>query len=54
LHAIAENRDELIARAEAAQLGYRESLDLPLESQVGVIEGRRYQARERWLGSRTT
>jgi hypothetical protein len=36
LHAIAEDPDELIERAEAAQLGYREFLDLLLESEVGV------------------
>jgi len=42
LHAIAENPDELIERAEAAQLGYREFLDLLLESEVGVLEGRRW------------
>jgi DNA replication protein DnaC len=45
LHAIAENPDELIERAEAAQLGYREFLDLVLESEVGVVEGRRYASR---------
>lgn len=50
LHAIAENPDELIERAEAAQLGYREFLDLLLESEVGVLEGRRYQARLKMAG----
>ena len=44
-HAIAEDPDELIERAEAAQLGYREFLDLLLESEVGALQGRRYQAR---------
>ena len=44
LHGVAENPDELIDRAEAAQLGYREFLDLVLESEVGVLDGRRYQA----------
>src|SRR3982750_4888676 len=50
LHAIAENPDELIERAEHAQLGYREFLDLLLESEVGVLEGRRYQARLKMAG----
>ncbi len=50
LHAIAENPDELIERAEQAQLGYREFLDLLLESEVGVLEGRRYQARLKMAG----
>jgi DNA replication protein DnaC len=50
LHAIAENPDELIERAEHAQLGYREFLDLLLEREVGVLEGRRYQARLKMAG----
>src|SRR5215213_8672552 len=50
LHAIAEDPDELIDRAEHAQLGYREFLDLLLESEVGVLEGRRYQARLKMAG----
>ena len=50
LHAIAENPDELIERAEQAELGYREFLDLLLESEVGVLEGRRYQARLKMAG----
>jgi DNA replication protein DnaC len=50
LHAIAESPDELIERAEHAQLGYREFLDLVLESEVGVLEGRRYQARLKMAG----
>jgi DNA replication protein DnaC len=45
LHGIAENPDELIDRAQTAQLGYREFLDLVLESEVGVLDSRRYQAR---------
>jgi hypothetical protein len=45
LHGLVEDPDELIDRAETAQLGYREFLDLILESEVGVLEGRRYQAR---------
>jgi hypothetical protein len=50
LHAIAEDPDELIERAETAGLGYREFLDLLLESEVGVLEGRRYQARLKMAG----
>jgi DNA replication protein DnaC len=45
LHGIAEGPDELVERAEAEQLGYREFLDLVLESEVGVLEGRRYAQR---------
>lgn len=54
LHGVAEDPDELVDRAEAGQLGYREFLDLLLESEVGVLEGRRHQARLRWPGCRTT
>src|SRR5512144_124651 len=50
LHGISENPDELIDRAETAQLGYREFLDLILESEVGVLEGRRYQSRLKMAG----
>lgn len=50
LHGIAENPDELIDRAQTAQLGYREFLDLVLEAEVGVLEGRRYQARLKMAG----
>ena len=50
LHGIAENPDELIDRAEAAKLGYREFLDLVLESEVGVLEGRRYASRLKLSG----
>jgi DNA replication protein DnaC len=42
---LADTADELIGRAEHAQLGYREFLDLVLESEVGVVEGRRYASR---------
>lgn len=45
LHGIAESPDELVDRAEAKDLGYREFLDLVLESEVGVLEGRRYAQR---------
>jgi DNA replication protein DnaC len=34
-----------VDRAEGAKLGYREFLDLVLESEVGVLDGRRYAAR---------
>jgi len=50
LHGITENPDELIDRAEAAQLGYREFLDLVLENEVGMLDGRRYQARLKMAG----
>ena len=42
LHGIATDPDELVQRAEHEQLGYREFLDLALESEVSVLEGRRY------------
>ena len=45
LSGIAENPDELIDSAEQAKLGYREFLDLVLESEVGMLEGRRYASR---------
>jgi DNA replication protein DnaC len=50
LHGIAEDPDELIDRAEQAALGYREFLDLVLESEVGVLEGRRYASRLKMAG----
>jgi DNA replication protein DnaC len=50
LHGVAEDPDELIDRAEQGKLGYREFLDLVLESEVGVLEGRRYQARLKMAG----
>jgi DNA replication protein DnaC len=50
LHGIATDPDELVARAEDEQLGYREFLDLVLESEVGVLEGRRYQSRLKMAG----
>jgi DNA replication protein DnaC len=50
LHGIADDLDELIARAEHEQLGYREFLDLVLECEVGVLEGRRYAARLKMAG----
>lgn len=50
LHGIAESPDELIGRAEDENLGYREFLDLVLESEVGVLEGRRYAQRLKMAG----
>lgn len=45
LYGVADDPDELISRAEEAKLGYREFLDLLLESEAGMLEGRRYTAR---------
>jgi DNA replication protein DnaC len=50
LHGIAESPDELVDRAEAEELGYREFLDLVLESELGVLEGRRYAQRLKMAG----
>lgn len=50
LHWITENPDELIDRAEQAQLGYREFLDLVHENGVGMLDGRRYQSRLKMAG----
>jgi len=50
LHGIAESPDALVDRAEAGDLGYREFLDLVLESEVGVLEGRRYAQRLKMAG----
>jgi DNA replication protein DnaC/transposase len=47
---LAETADELVDRAEQAKLGYREFLDLVLESEVGVLEGRRYASRLKMSG----
>ena len=47
---LAETADELVDRAEAAKLGYREFLDLVLETEVGVLEGRRYASRLKLSG----
>ena len=54
LHGIAESPDVLVDRAEASDLGYREFLDLVLESEVGVLEGRRYAQRLKQAACRTT
>lgn len=40
---LAESSEELVARAEKAEMGYREFLDLLLEEEVGVREGRRFR-----------
>jgi DNA replication protein DnaC len=45
LFGLAESSDELVERAEEASLGYREFLDLVLEEEYGVVEGRRYASR---------
>ena len=50
LYGIAENPDELIERAEQHELGYREFLDLALESEAGALEGRRYASRLKMAG----
>jgi len=42
LYCLRESADELVERAERSQLGYREFLDLVLEDEAGVLEGRRY------------
>src|SRR5918999_3576585 len=45
LFGLAECADDLIERAQEASLGYREFLDLILEEEYGVVEGRRYASR---------
>lgn len=40
---LADAVDTLVARAQEGQLGYRECLDLVLEEEVGVREGRRFK-----------
>lgn len=50
LHGVAESPDELVERAEEGRLGYREFLDLVLEAEVGVLEGRRYESRLKMAG----
>ncbi len=47
---LAETADELVDRAEQSKLGYREFLDLVLETEVGVLEGRRYASRLKLSG----
>jgi len=50
LYGLADTADELVDRAEAGKLGYREFLDLVLESEGGVLEGRRYASRLKLSG----
>lgn len=50
LYGLADTADELVDRAEVGKLGYREFLDLVLESEVGVLEGRRYASRLKLSG----
>jgi DNA replication protein DnaC len=50
LYGLADTADELVDRAETGKLGYREFLDLVLESEVGVLEGRRYASRLKLSG----
>jgi DNA replication protein DnaC len=47
---LADTADELVERAESSKLGYREFLDLVLETEVGVLEGRRYASRLKLSG----
>ena len=50
LPALVEHLDDLVARAEEADMGYRELLDLVLEEEVGALEGRRYASRLKLSG----
>jgi DNA replication protein DnaC len=50
LYGLADSADELVDRAQDDKLGYREFLDLVLESEVGVLEGRRYASRLKLSG----
>jgi DNA replication protein DnaC len=50
LFGLTESADELVRRAEESKLGYRAFLDLLLEEEVGVLEGRRYESRLRLSG----
>jgi DNA replication protein DnaC len=50
LYGVVDTADELVDRAETGKLGYREFLDLVLESEVGVLEGRRYASRLKLSG----
>ena len=47
---LSETADEVVDRAERSKLGYREFLDLVLETEVGVLEGRRYASRLKLSG----
>ena len=50
LYGLADTADELVDRAEAGKLGYREFLDLVLESEGGILEGRRHASRLKLSG----
>jgi DNA replication protein DnaC len=50
LFGLIDSADELVERAEEGQLGYRQFLDLILEEEVSVLEGRRYESRLRLSG----
>jgi DNA replication protein DnaC len=50
LFGLTDSADELVRRAEEGKLGYREFLDLLLEEEVSVLEGRRYESRLRLSG----
>jgi DNA replication protein DnaC len=47
---LAEHLDQLIDRAEAAGLGYRELVDLVLEEERAVLDARRYATRLKLAG----
>jgi DNA replication protein DnaC len=47
---LAENLDDLVRRGEEGSLGYRQFVDLVLEEEVGVLEGRRYASRLKLSG----
>jgi DNA replication protein DnaC len=47
---LSENLDDLVGRAEEGNLGYRRFLDLILEEEVGVLEGRKYASRLKLSG----
>lgn len=50
LFGLAQSLDDLVERAESGKFGYRELIDLVLETEVGVLEGRRYESRLRLSG----
>ena len=43
LHHLAEATEQLVERAQNQEMGYLEFLDVALEEEVGVREGRRFQ-----------
>ena len=51
---LAEHLDDLVSRAEADTMGYRDFLDLALGEEVGVREGRRFRAALKLSGLPTT